>query len=294
MKRLAVSWIRLVLRPFGWGVAPLPMLRQELNNTAIMRGAVKALAARVKDEVAAHGLYPADQWLDRLEDEILFWFGYFATDGVEYGGPGAIAAIARPHAFQHENLFANRPAGTTLTVLDVGAGPISQLGTVGHSVDVRMTAVDPLAPAYDVILELLRVARPTPTVFGVAEYLSGQFEAGSFDLVHARNALDHGLDPVAAIHEMAGLVRDQGWMVLDHGDREADRQAFKGLHQWNLFVTAGRLHVEGGDRVVRVIDHGRLGFNMRSEAHVEDGKQCLRLFYQRISPPSPRTLRDGS
>jgi SAM-dependent methyltransferase len=281
VKRLAVSLLRALLRPFKWDVAPAPVLAEELNNTAVIRAVTRSLASRVRAEITARGLEVAPLWLERIEDEIQFWFGYFATDGIEYGGRTSIERLAGPHPFQYESLFAGVPGASTLSVLDVGAGPLSQIGTVGIRADVRLQAVDPLAPAYDAVLQFFRISPPVVTKFGIAERLIGQFPERQFDLVHARNALDHALDPFRCIHEMAALVKPGGWIVLDHTDCEADHQGFQGLHQWNFSVVGDRYQIEGAQRQVQTVDHEKMGFSMRFEHYFSNGKQCTRVYFQR-------------
>jgi SAM-dependent methyltransferase len=281
VKRALLAVLRWALRPFGWGVAPTPLLDQELNNTAVMQGIARVLAARVRAEIERHGLVVTDFWLDRLKDEIHFWLGYFATEGIEYGGRESIEAISRPHRFQFENLFSGLTRGSCVAVLDVGAGPISRVGTLSENLRVTLRAVDPLAPAYDAILDLFSWVRPVPTEFGVAEHLLGRFTEGSFDLVHARNALDHALDPLACIDQMARLVRPGGWIVLDHADREGDQQRFQGLHQWNLFVSGRQYQIEDASGRARAFDHEASGFSARFEPYVSDGKRCTRACFQR-------------
>ena len=270
-----------MLRPFGWGVAPAPVLDQELNNTAVMRGVARALADRVRAEFVRHGFAADDAWFDRLEGEIRFWFGYFATGGIEYGGRERIEAISRQYAFQFEPLYSGLSDGVRISALDVGAGPLSQVGTLSGRLNVFLRAVDPLAPAYDAILDLFGVGRPVVTEFGVAEHLVGQFTEGSIDLVHARNSLDHALDPLTCIEQMASLVRPSGWIVLDHADREGDQQGFQGLHRWNLFVSDGQYRIEDASGRERAFDHQAHGFTARFESYVGGGKPWTRAFFQR-------------
>ena len=262
-------------------MAPAPVLAQELNNTAVVRGVSRSLAERVRTEIVARGLEVPAEWLAGIELEVQFWFGFFATDGVEYGGLAAIERLTRPRPFQYEELFGGVPDGAPVSVLDVGAGPLSQIGTKGRRLRVLLRAADPLAPAYDVILGLFRVSPPVATEFGLGERLIGQFPEAAFDLAHARNALDHSVDPLRCIHEMSALVRPGGWVVLDHADREGDHQRFQGLHKWNFEIVDGHYCIEDARRQVRVFDHVRLGFAMRFEHYLASGKQYTRVYFQR-------------
>ncbi len=283
VKRLLISSLRGVLRPFKWDVAPAPVLDRERNNTAVVQAVARNLAERVRVEFERRGFEASPQWLEGIKHELQFWLAHFATEGIEYGGRAVIDDLLHPHQFQYEGLFEDAPAGSTVSVLDVGAGPLSQVGTVGARLGVELRAVDPLAPAYDAILALFGLAPPVAAEFGLAERLVGQFSEESFDLVHACNALDHAMDPLRCIHQMAALVRPGGWVVLDHADREADHQAFQGLHQWNFEVAGGHYRIEDARGHARVIDHDMMGFTMRFEHYTGSGTQCTRVFYRRCS-----------
>ena len=283
VKRLLISLLRGSLRPFRWDVAPAPVLDQERNNTAVMKALARSLAERVRAEFERRGLDASPQWLEGIRHELQFWVAHFATEGIEYGGRAVIDNLVRPHPFQYESLFGEAPARLTISVLDVGAGPLSQIGTLSTRLGVSLRAVDPLAPAYDAILALFGLVPPVATEFGVGERLVGQFPEQSFDLAHARNALDHAMDPLRCIQEMAALVKPGGWIVLDHADREGDHQAFQGMHQWNFEVVGRHYCIEDTRGRRRVFEHDAQGFAMTVEQYIEGTKQFSRVFYRRRS-----------
>merc|ERR1712150_23867 len=156
-----------------------------------------------------------------------------------------------------------------LTVLDVGSGPVSIVGRNWEeckSANVRITQLDPLANEYKrLVQESPRVAAlrsreaddlglPTSTakrsrfdpvyVKGVAEYLP--FQDGSFQLVYARNSIDHTSDPVKAIREMLRVAR--GCIVLLHMRNEGWHGQYHGWHNWNFDVdNEQHLLLWGGD-----------------------------------------------
>ncbi len=71
------------------------------------------------------------------------------------------------------------------------------------------------------------------------ERLDELFAPDTFDLVHARNTLDHGYDPVRALEQMATVTVPGGVIVLHHHRDVAALEAYKGLHQWNLRIDGG-------------------------------------------------------
>lgn len=77
-------------------------------------------------------------------------------------------------------------------------------------------------------------------VAGEAERLADAFGENSFDLVYARNCLDHGYDPMLAIQQMLKVVRVGGVVLFEHGVNEGERQGYQGLHQWNFCVSDDR------------------------------------------------------
>jgi SAM-dependent methyltransferase len=128
-------------------------------------------------------------------------------------------------------------------LIDVGAGPITSIGYTHPGVDLDITAIDPLAEEYDELLAEYGITPPVRTISGSAEELLTQFAPGSFDVAHARNCLDHGVDPVRSIRNMVRVVRPGGAVVLRHALREAVTQNYRGLHGWNFESRDGDLVV---------------------------------------------------
>src|SRR5690554_5179627 len=142
-------------------------------------------------------------------------------------------------------------AGTLYKVLDVGAGPISKVGKVvaGHSID--LTPIDPLAEDYQEILAELGMRPPVPTKKGYGERLTEQFSENSFDLIHARNSIDHCLDPIAVIRNCVRVLKPGCSFYLNHYRNEGIAAGYYGLHQWNFDLRDGQFVVS--DRFGKVI-----------------------------------------
>jgi len=126
-------------------------------------------------------------------------------------------------------------------VLDAGAGPLTMLGKVLDSHELEIVPVDPLAAAYRVLLEEHHVVPPVPTIYGHAENLLAAFTENSFDLVYARNSIDHSFDPVRAIRQMLAVARPACFVFLTHARNEGLRMGYQGLHQWNFDLEGGHL-----------------------------------------------------
>lgn len=131
------------------------------------------------------------------------------------------------------------PQGGVVSILDVGAGPMTRLGKKWEGRTVKITAIDPLADDYNHQLDEFNVAPPVRTRPGEAERLTDLFPTNHFDLVHIHNALDHSYDPLTGIRQMLEVVKPGGYVLLEHFINEAQTAGYEGLHQWNLCADDG-------------------------------------------------------
>lgn len=137
-----------------------------------------------------------------------------------------------------------------MRVLDLGCGPgtitldlAEIVGPEGGVVGVDAVEV-PLAAA-----RTIAAARgDTTTVFEVADAYTLPFEDDSFDVGHAHQVLQHLADPVAALRELARVVRPGGLVAV----RDADygsmswHPASEGLDRW-LDVYRRTARLAGGE-----------------------------------------------
>jgi SAM-dependent methyltransferase len=131
----------------------------------------------------------------------------------------------------------------TIDVLEVGAGPLPSIGSKHPRKQVRVTAIDFLAPQYDRLLDRHKLNPPVRSIFADAERLEEQFGANAFDFVYATNCVDHMERPLAAILSMAAILRPGGYAVLLHKIDEGVEQDYAGLHAWNLNAEGQRFIV---------------------------------------------------
>lgn len=168
-----------------------------------------------------------------LREEVEFWKSRF--DRTNPASHRFQRRLMDERRFQPylEQLVAHLPAGATVHVLDVGSGPLTQVGTISDRWRIKITAVDPLAKEYRKALGF--DPRPAVTVLpGEVETLSSMFPKGSFDLVFCRNALDHAVDPLLGIREMLRVVKPDGCVFLTHVTDEGRKQGYQQLHQWDF------------------------------------------------------------
>lgn len=170
-------------------------------------------------------------WEQGIESELGFWRTYVATRGGDW--PEEYTFRTDPASHLQPHLAELLPDRTHVSILDVGAGPLTYVGKVwpGHAVEVR--AVDALADGYNTILQEANVSPPVATETCRTEELARMFEPDTFDLVCAVNTLDHSYDPMTAIRQMATIAP---MVYLEHHTNEAEVEGYQGMHQWNFDV----------------------------------------------------------
>ena len=129
--------------------------------------------------------------------------------------------------------------GVDLKVLDIGAGPVSKVGKIHNGHAIKLVPIDPMANQYRKILMKLNLQPKYWTCYGEGEKLSEQFEESSFDLIHARNSIDHSLNPMKVIEEAISVLKPNHYFYLNHYQNEGKAAEYYGLHQWNFDIEDG-------------------------------------------------------
>ena len=176
-------------------------------------------------------------WLSGIDQELKFWNDWFASKGDRW--PEEYQRRLDPFREIDPWILGDIPDARA-KVLDVGAGPMTNLGSVFQGRKIDITACDPLAHFYAGMAAKHGVDRPVETQVGFAEELSAFFDPGTFDVINCCNALDHSFEPVRGIEEMLIVAKPGGRIVLSHAINEAEHEQYRGLHQWNLNAKDGR------------------------------------------------------
>jgi len=175
-----------------------------------------------------------DKWFEGVNFEVGFWQNYLNTKGAHWSDD------------YRQRLDPNKPfdsrveaaipdtGSREIELLDVGSGPITSLGYVSKKFDIKITAVDPLADAYTVLLKEAGVTAPVRTQKCFGEKLLEHFGSRRFDVCHSCNALDHSLDPRSILLGMAQLLRPRGLMYVQVHKNEGQSTGYSGLHNWNF------------------------------------------------------------
>ena len=186
---------------------------------------------------------PEDAWHASIAGEVRFWRDWLATKGARYPGSYDRAFDANLELQPAIAELIAAPDGATVRLLDVGAGPLTFLGRTHPTWTLELTAVDALGAQYSELLDEAHLVPPVRTQTGESERLSEQFAADSYDLVTARNTLDHSYDPVRAISEMVTCAKPGSPIVLVHHSNTAEKEKYHGMHQWNFELVDRTLNV---------------------------------------------------
>jgi SAM-dependent methyltransferase len=187
-------------------------------------------------------------WRRSLGHELDYWAAWLERRGVIHSPDRIVDSFewrVDPDSELEPPLreLVGRIKGGFVSILDVGAGPLTSVGKAHPEKELEIVPIDSLAREYDRLLEQAGIEPPVRTCQGEAEELIDRFGSESFDVAHADNALDHSADPLRAIESMLAVVRPGGYIVLNHRRNEGERQHYLGLHQWNFDVRGGDLIV---------------------------------------------------
>jgi len=180
------------------------------------------------------------RWRSGRKSETAFWDRYLKTRGLRWQAEfeRRMSPTLELDAELAGLLSAVLAAGESPKIVDVGAGPLTVVGKRVGEMSVQLTAIDPLAAEYDALLKKHGLQPPVRTRPGKAEEVADLLPKESFDLAHARNCLDHGLDPFLAVTQMLSVVKPGGYVYLKHRPNEGINENWHGLHQWNFAVSA--------------------------------------------------------
>jgi SAM-dependent methyltransferase len=203
------------------------------------------------------------RWDAGLSEEIAFWDSYLGSQGLLWPKDYQKRLDPRTEFSSELDLYLLDVTGTTVRILDVGAGPLTRLGKTHPTRRLEIIATDPLAPHYDRLLEKHGIVPPVRTISGAGEELTKQFPRNSFDFAMASNCLDHSYNPLRAIEQMIAVVKPSRYIFLTHSENEAEKQSWHGLHQWNFTVIDGDFVVRNRNTNINVTRE------VRPEATVE-------------------------
>jgi SAM-dependent methyltransferase len=183
-------------------------------------------------------------WQRELPTEVAFWRKVLETKGLDWPwayerGIDPTSEVLDPLLKEHIDLVTSEP----VQILDVGSGPLTNVGKTHPGRSIEVTATDALADEYDQLLEEMGIHPPIRSRKCRGEDLLDEFGPNRFDIAFARNSVDHTSDPLEVIRNMLGVVKPGGFVLLRHYQNEAVVERYEELHQWNFDLRDGRLVV---------------------------------------------------
>ena len=224
------------------------------------------------------------------EAELSFWEHWISTRGFNW--PEDFARKTDPEApvlipRRFLPAAARRPSRSVrrrkpkISILDVGAGPLSIVGTRLPGVEVEVVAVDPLADEYNAMLERHGIVPHVRTLPCAAETVADTLGEARFDLVYCQNALDHSADPLSGLEQMVRAVKPGCWVVLKHVIDEGENESYCGLHDWNFRLESGRFVIWNPERRIHPDEELALAAETSAELVEEEGYTWVRVGIRR-------------
>jgi SAM-dependent methyltransferase len=217
-------------------------------------------------------------WRTRTSSEVDFWAGWLVgAPGTEQWASDRESRLDPDTEIRDPLVRAelDRNPAEEVSILDVGAGPVTWLGYRYPGKKLTIVPVDPLADEYDRLLRDAKLDPPIRTVRVAGEALAEHFGSRRFDIAYATNALDHSADPITIISNMVAVVRTGGIVLLRHKRNEGDSARYGGLHQWNFDVVDDGLVV--WNEVVQVNVGSALEGRATTTAWISEGEVIARL-----------------
>jgi SAM-dependent methyltransferase len=217
-------------------------------------------------------------WRTRTSSEVDFWAGWLVgAPGTEQWASDRESRLDPDTEIRDPVVRAEleRNPAEEVSILDVGAGPVTWLGYRYPGKTLTIVPVDPLADEYDRLLREAKLDPPIRTVRVAGEALVEHFGSRRFDIAYATNALDHSADPFTIISNMVAVVRAGGVVLLRHKRNEGDSARYGGLHQWNFDVVDDALIV--WNEVAQVNVGSDLEGRAETKAWISEGEVVARL-----------------
>jgi SAM-dependent methyltransferase len=225
-----------------------------------------------------------DKWFEGVNYEVGFWQNYLNAKGGVRWSDDFRNRFDPNRPFNSMVEEAIRDTGSReIELLDVGSGPVTSLGYVSKRFDIRITAVDPLADAYSVLLDEAGVMPPVKTQNCFGENLLQHFGSRRFHVCHSCNALDHSLDPRNILFAMAQLLRPHGLMFVRVHKNEGESTGYSGLHNWNFDTDENRNFIlwRGSEKYKINEDLSDFVDGRAAEMHVDDDPEIVFIGYRK-------------
>jgi SAM-dependent methyltransferase len=223
-------------------------------------------------------------WRTRRSSEVDFWGDWLVgAPGTEEWASDRESRLAPDTQIRDPLVRAEleRIPAEEVSILDVGAGPVTSLGFRYPGKTLTIVPVDPLAEEYERLLRDADLDPPVRTIRVAGEALVEHFGSRRFDIAYASNSLDHSADPLAIISNLAAVVRTDGIVLLRHKRNEGESARYGGLHQWNFDVLDDSLVL--WNNAVKVDVGSALEGRALTTAWISQGEVIARLVISKSS-----------
>jgi len=179
---------------------------------------------------------PKATWNKGLLSEVKFWDRWL-RDG---NNPALLFRLDPNSPLQDWlTVYLNKESKVN-RILDVGSGPLTNVGKRCDVSELEIVCCDVLAGEYRELLTRHGIETPYEIRQAEGERLTEVFPENRFDIVFSNNAVDHTHDAVRAIMEMIKTAKEGGFVVIQVAENEGRRNAYRGLHQWDCYIDQER------------------------------------------------------
>jgi len=167
-------------------------------------------------------------------------------------------------------------------ILDIGCGPLSTIGLRVGNEKIELIGVDPLADTYHNLLTDAAITPNCQLIQSDCSDLAQRFAEQPFSMTCSINALDHAIDPLGVIRQMAIVTASGGYIFLRHAENEGIRERYQGLHQWNFSIQRGHPTISDGVTTRYLLDSlSDLVLKDAKHEVAEDTRYVVFLFQKR-------------
>lgn len=198
----------------------------------LLLSSLKSLTQSVLIECDKHGI-EAQEWASGVEDELRFWWDGLSRNMLAAHHEDFRREFLLDFPFQYEESLPGSAEGH-VEILDMGCALKPAVGRLLNQQKLDIMAADPLACAYNTLMDIYGLERGYDLVFGVAEKTADLFGQERFDFILAQNSIDHGYDPIRSFEQICRALKVDGAARFQHFVNEAETQDYSGFHQWNI------------------------------------------------------------
>ena len=186
-----------------------------------------------------------DNWQKNFCYELKFWDDWLGSEGrINNCHEEYIRKIDHKSIFQKDFTMYLSSDLRKYRILDVGAGPLTQVNKTIPGKELEIHAVDPLSDIYRKLLNKYDIRPSVITEKLDGEELTSRYPYNFFDISCANNSIDHSYNPLLVLEEMVRVTKINGYVILSSFINEGSNKNWKGFHKWDLYVKDSNLFLK--------------------------------------------------